>query len=198
MKELVTAKRLGHKTDLKWLTIVNGKIVSAIKSDGKEFKIHEIGELIHSYDPVAPTSMFKQYFSQKQLNYRKKDVNTMKEPRSKKQQPAPKPKQERPKIPNKTTQKSINDLNNGKGERVESINDLMNETQYKGSPEIFSDTVETTLVLEIYKLNGELFYSIEFEDEEDFSYHLRKKKEKYPNYKFVRKTVRSMVSYVEL
>jgi hypothetical protein len=79
--------------------------------------------------------------------------------------------------------------------------DLAVETeQYTGNflQETFSDTVETTWVLEIYKLDGELFYSIEFEDEEDFSYHLRKKKEKFPNYKFVRKTVRSMVSYAEL
>lgn len=198
MKELQTAKRLGHETDLKWLTLQDGKIVNAIKGDGKEIKINEIGELIHSYDPIAPVSMFKMYFTQKQLKQEKENVSTMKESTSKKKQPASKPKQERPKVPNKTTQKAINDLNNGKGEKVDSIDDLVNESHYNGTPETFSDTVETTWVLEIYKLDGELFYSIEFEDKEDFDYHLRKKKEKFPNYKFVRKTMRSMVSYAEL
>jgi len=186
MKELQTAKRLGHETDLKWLTLEDGKIINAIKHDGKEIKINEIGELIHSYDPIAPVSMFKMYFTQKQLKQEREDKKVMKESTSKKEQPKSKPVEKRPNKP--------------KPQKTEELEAAVETEQYTGNflQETFSDTVETTWVLEIYKLDGELFYSIEFEDEEDFSYHLRKKKEKFPNYKFVRKTVRSMVSYAEL
>ncbi len=197
MKELVTAKRLGHTTDLKWITLVDGKIQNVIKENGKEIQIHEIGELLHSYDPVAPISMFKDYFDSRALQQELKGSSNMKESASKKKQPASKPTSERPKVPNKKTQKAIKEIEDGKGVSVGSVDELFDEKTVNVS-ETFNNTIETTLVLEIYKPDGELFYSIEFEDEEDFAYHLRKKKEKFPYCKFVRKTMRSMVSYVEL
>lgn len=198
MKELVTAKRKGHDTCLKWICLDGGKIKSVIKEGGKEINVHEIGELINFYNPIAPESMFKDYFKRSLYNEIKEGFDSMEESRSKKKQPQQKPKEDRPKIPNKKTQKAIEDINKGKAERVDSIDDIFPDVQEKGSPEKFSDTIETTLVLEIYKPDGELFYTMEFEAEEDFAYKLRKMKEAYSTYKFVRKTMRSMVSYVNL
>lgn len=187
MKELQTAKRLGHKTDLKWLKLENRKVVGMIKEGGEEIKVNTIDELINSYDPVAPKSMFSMYFDKRNLFEEiKEGFDSMEEARSKKKQPQQKPKEKRPKEP--------------KPQKAETVEDAVETEEYTGSltQETFSNTVETTWVLEIYIPNGELFYSIEFEDEDDFAYHLRKKKEKFPNYKFVRKTVRAMVSYAQL
>ena len=181
MRELQTAKRKGYTTSLKWLVLNDQKLTHVIKDDGNEVSVNSMDEIVSFYDPVADPSLFSGHIKND------KGSKPMREGKSKKKQPTEKPTEKHPSKP--------------KGQVKEpetNSDDSVDPVVVAQSTESFSDTIETTFVLQMISPNGVCDYEMEFESIDDFNYRLIKLREKYPKNSFAKKIVRAMVSYVKL
>ena len=189
---LETAKRIRHTTELKWLRLdKSNNILNVIFEDGIEKELHNIDELLKLYTPTADKSMF--------AHYHIKNNNKVKEPPMSKKQSQEKPSDvKRPPAPKHQTPspKKTNDF--GLPEVKEYLNMPDVKPPTPESPNItFSNDLEVLYILQMFTRKG-LEFEMDFEDVNDLYYRKNKLAEKYPKNSFRMKTLRSVVSYVEL
>lgn len=173
---LITAKRRGYHTEVKWLQERDNVITNVIFDDGTKKTVTTQEELEHLYTPYT-----KGLLSSYKFNSRR----TIEEPVVSKKESNPMPTGVVRPTPPPSPPTQVDRTN----ENIPDDNKLGSEK--------FTKQIETLYVLQMYR-DDELIYEMEFEDFDDLLYRKNKLIEKYPNVSMYIKTLRSVVSYVKL
>lgn len=172
MKELITAKRIGFDTNLRWIRTANGVVVEVVSEDDITTSIHSIDELLRLYTPVPSADMFKAFVFRSDM----KNVNKNADKNKKKDHMKDNEKSQ-------TIHK----------ERVPTNRPTTIQTKSA----VFSNIVEVSYDIEGYK-NGELKFVMEVFSYKDVEEVSSKMKNENPDWNFRLVTKRSVVSYEEL